>query len=347
MKVSVYEKLLPSGKVSFYLHYTYRGQRHKENLNLGTFKKGSREYKEAKRTASILKGRRLEDLISETHDLKKKQHTAITVHGFFWKYSNSYTRKDKRKVTALYENYIKPYFKKDLLLSALNSTDCEKFLDYLKGNLKNETTKNYYGLFRRALNQAVSIGLLQINPSRDVRLRLPSQMRLTKDVLNIEELRTLYRTPCSNELIKKAFLFACNTGITKAEIEKLRWKDIKGGIMSYDRLKTNGSVRVDVHLNKNALSLIGKPGKGEIFGKLPTSNGINKSLKAWVKKAGIDKHITFYCARHTFGTLQALNGVNQMVIAKNMGHSSTKRTDLYVNHVDEAKQRAVQFPEML
>ena len=186
--------------------------------------------------------------------------------------------------------------------------------------------------------------MLRKNPAAAIKMRLPEQKRLNKDVLTFEELGILYKTPCGNSEVKRAFLLACNTGLSKAEVEELEWKDVKSGVLRYFRLKTSRNIRVDVTLNKNAELLLGEKGSGKVFEKLPSSNGTNKTLKNWVNRAGIDKHITFYCARHTFGTLQALRGANQMVIAQNMGHLNTRRTDLYVNHVDQARTEAVQFP---
>ena len=90
---------------------------------------------------------------------------------------------------------------------------------------------------------------------------------------------------------------------------------------------------------------MGSHGKPDqlVFPGLPSTNGTNKVIKTWVRRAGIEKHITFYCSRHTFGTLQAENGVNQSVIASNLGHTSTKHTDKYVRATDSAKLNAVDF----
>lgn len=45
-----------------------------------------------------------------------------------------------------------------------------------------------------------------------------------------------------------------------------------------------------------------------VFAGLPSRPVINKILKQWVEKAGIDKKITYHTSRHTFGTMMMTVG---------------------------------------
>ena len=47
-----------------------------------------------------------------------------------------------------------------------------------------------------------------------------------KEVLSEQELMQLFKTPCSNEFIRKAFFVGCYTGMGMAEIRKLKWKQV-------------------------------------------------------------------------------------------------------------------------
>ena len=58
-------------------------------------------------------------------------------------------------------------------------------------------------------------------------------------------------------------------------------------------------------------------------------------LKKWIKAAGITKHISFHCARHTFGCLQVEAGTNLMVIQRLMGHKNFSTTEIYAKMSDE------------
>ena len=87
--------------------------------------------------------------------------------------------------------------------------------------------------------------------------------------------------------------------------------------------------------------------KWTIFGKqeesifkLPTANGANKTLKAWVKRAKINKVITWHNARHSFGTNLIFHDVAMLTASKLLGHTTTKMTERYVKAAEEMKQSA-------
>ena len=65
------------------------------------------------------------------------------------------------------------------------------------------------------------------------------------------------------------------------------------------------------------------------------------ALRHWTKKAGIDKHITWHCGRHSFGTQLLNEGVNIKVVSTLFGHSSLRFTEKYVRAVDEEKKKAI------
>lgn len=97
------------------------------------------------------------------------------------------------------------------------------------------------------------------------------------------------------------------------------------------------------------MSILGESKKKEDFifeftsknGKTISDNAINKCLKNWMKRAKIDKHITFYCARHTMATQLLSYGANLKTVADALGHSDTRNTIKYLNYIDSLKDDAV------
>ena len=64
-------------------------------------------------------------------------------------------------------------------------------------------------------------------------------------------------------------------------------------------------------------------------------------LTEWMKDAGIAKHITFHCSRHTAATLLLTLGASIYVVSKILGHKSVKMTEVYAKIVDKSKIETV------
>jgi integrase/recombinase XerD len=112
--------------------------------------------------------------------------------------------------------------------------------------------------------------------------------------------------------------------------------------MIIDQQKTGKPVVID--LNNTAKKMIGAPGDPKAFVfELPTPEGVNKTLGAWVKRAGIEKHITWHCARHSFAVnlLTSPQRPDIKTVSSTLGHTSLKHTEKYTRVVDELKKKAV------
>lgn len=74
---------------------------------------------------------------------------------------------------------------------------------------------------------------------------------------------------------------------------------------------------------------------------LPKESTIRKVLKKWVSDSGIDKHITFHCARHTCATLLLNSGVDIYTVKEILGHTDIGTSMQYAKVVDKTKREAV------
>ena len=96
---------------------------------------------------------------------------------------------------------------------------------------------------------------------------------------------------------------------------------------------------------KRLIHLVGRPKEGEtkesLVFYLPSYESCCKSVKRWVKRAGIDKHISWHCARHSFAVNILNNGSSIKTVASLLGHSGLKHTEKYTRAVDKLKEDAI------
>lgn len=295
------------------------------------------ELKRAERENQLFKGE--VDEILEQKTAKSKGFIP-----YFENYVLNYSKKDLRVMKAVLAHF-KTFAPPHITTKDITEQLCYDFKDYLSNHLKGESPPTYFARFKKMLHQAKRDKIFRTNPAEDVK-NFKTDVSIAKDVLTIEELQILLHTHCGNESVKSAFLFCCNTGLRFVDVKALKWENIKDNILKIEQSKTkdkatDGGV-VEVTLSKTAISLLGTPKEDqELVYKLPTHGATGKNLNNWLARASIEKHITFHCARHTFGTLLAFYETDLLTLSKLLGHSSIKYSPRYVRTSNEMKQKAV------
>jgi len=132
---------------------------------------------------------------------------------------------------------------------------------------------------------------------------------------------TLMKAYCSNYEVKKAAIFSLYTGLRWCDVAELDWQALKEKTIVITQEKT--IVPLEIPLHPIAKEILGQRVKGKVF-HLPTQDGANKVLGNWVLSAGIDKHITWHCLRHSISVLLQDKGTDAATVAGMLGHTTTK-----------------------
>jgi integrase len=235
----------------------------------------------------------------------------------------------KDSTISLMEDY------KDYLLTAKSLRDNGKILS-------RNTALSYQNKLRTTLKKAYKEGKLRtdINASLDSIKEQESQ----RNFLTLEEAKKLFETPCSNGLVYQISMFSILTGVRYSDIAKLLWSEIEyiendGYYIRFKQKKTEGMETMPIP--DDAFELLGSKvnENDKVFEGLKKWD-VDRILPVWIANAGITKHITFHCFRHTYATLQISSGTDIFTISKMLGHKNVKTTQIYTKIIDSKKREA-------
>ncbi len=333
---------------SLYLEINGDGQQRKEYLKLSVFKKpkdhlekfhNEETMRQAKQQAAT---RQLELQASRLGQEYIKAST-LSFPAFLDEFKANYPNQDLNKIKGAI-THLQDYLNGASF--ALNQNLVDRLKRYLTDDagLSGETPFMYFQIIKRICKAAHRAGVLKVNPEHLSWKMKRSEASVEKEVLTIEELNKLASKPCGNETVKRMFLFCCNVGLRLGDARKLTWADIRNYRIGIEQGKTG--IKLYSRLNPNARKAAGPEGPANqlVFDMDITSDGVNKVLKGWYKRAHINKHITTHCARHTFCTMLMQNNVNSRTIIGLMGwskESGQRYLNRYAHLVDETVQAAV------
>ncbi len=224
----------------------------------------------------------------------------------------------------------------------------EEFIDYLHTKVSPSSCSTYFAKVKCALSESVKDKILIQNPSFFVDpIRVPESNR---EYLTIEEIQRINDVDFHYDVVKRAFLFSCYTGLRYGDIASLKWSQIQeinfnGNGKSFaiqKRQAKTGNIN-HIPLNETALKLIGdRPSKDALVFNLKFNVvHIRRLLYKLLDAAQISKKITFHCARHTYAVLLLANGANLMTVKELLGHRDIKSTQIYAKVIDDSKVSAV------
>ena len=330
-------KILLDGRESLFLDYYFgytmvyneekdkmvaRKDRKREYLSLYLWQapRTPIERQQNKETLELAKKIRFErgqELLESVEGYRlRNERKNINFLDYFQAYIDKYTKKDVRMIqialqrfkdflkdTPEYNKYahcIKPeQINKDMMIA---------FTEYLQSRSKGEGAKSIYQRFKKVVNYAIDHDVIIKNPCKGVVIKVDDQI-LRKEVLSMDEMQQLVETHYNGENpeTRRAFIFCLFTGLRFCDVRDLTFAnvDYSNKLLKFEQNKTKGhsaNSGVIIKLDDGLIQLIGKPQRGQnknnsIF-SLPSYEACSKALRRWVKRAGIDKHISWHCARH-------------------------------------------------
>jgi integrase/recombinase XerD len=346
MGVTLRKRKNADGTISLRLDIIHEGKRWIETmqhlkLNKAVNAADRERNKENLRLAESIANARRRELEAQGYDVPTDGRKTLVLE-WMQAYCDNYKKKDARNMQGAknrFAAFINENRLNGLTFGRLTEAHVKEFWDYLVERSIGEGASSYFNRFKKMMKHAHSKRIITHNVAANVMARGGGESA-KKEVLTLEEIQTLARTKTENEQVKRAFLFCCVTGLRFIDVKSLLWDniDLNEGLLSFRQSKTGRSVAIP--LNETAANLLDKPNKGLVF-DLPSANGCNKTLKAWVKRAGINKAITWHNARHSFGTNLILHKHDIVTTSKLMGHTTLRHTQRYVDSASELKRAAV------
>ena len=350
--VSLRQRALKNGGSTLYLDYVVKGKRVREFLKMYLVPEVTKidryQNQETLKIANAAKAKRIIALQNGQEGFveKKVKGDKIRLVDYIAQRSEEYSKKGSSGM-AINILSLKGHcfaYKSNITLSQIDVSYLKGLIEFLGKRVAASSVTAYFSYLGIILNSAKREGLIRYNPidlmDRHEKPHMPESQRC---FLTIDEVKRMGRTSCPNDMVKRAFMFACFTGLRISDIKALQWDNIEKTDEGYQvqlKQKKTGNM-VYIPLSGNALAwLPNKKGK-LVFPNLPSTGNFRLYFDSWCARANISKHISFHVSRHTFATLALTYGADLYTVSKLLGHTDISTTQIYAKVVDESKRKAV------
>lgn len=318
-----------------------------ETLGMYVYDKPKNAYQKEHNTATMvqaeaIRGIRQQAVINEEFGFLDKSKLNADFLAYFWKFAqqNGSTWKSAYR-------HFERYMHGQCSFGELNLDLCLKYRTYILNATKFRqpdqkihinTAAGYFKYFKYTVYFAYRDKWIKENISDflDYIEIIPTR----RDFLTPSELMNLSKTPCEIPILKRASLFSCLTGLRYSDVQALRWTNIQpslsgdGYCMQIQTEKTDSIATLPI--STDAMRLMGRSEEGLVF------EGLNRTmlkgpLERWVSAAGIHKHITFHCFRHTYAVLQLASGTDIYTLSKMLTHKHVSTTEVYLALLEQTK----------
>lgn len=361
--VKIRLKALTNGNYSIYLDTYVNGRRTYEFLKLYLIPEQSEADRlvneETLYAANVLKAQRTIDLVMGKSGVKSLKMARMTVGDYLERYKADCSRSHRGSSYVMMvgnmECHLRAFLgrKMDtLLMKDVDSQLCYRFAEYLKRAktvtgrlLSGVSVYHYFGAFRNMMSEAVKDGAAAANPVERLKKgELPRRPEVTKEFLEADEVVTLSMAACPHEMVKRAFMFCCFTGLRYSDVSQMRWSNIRRWDNGWRLMMIMQKTQEPIQCKLSSEAVRWLPERGEdderVF-RLPGKSSVRRTIKKWVQQAGIGKYVTFHTSRHSYATMALMAGTDLYTISKLLGHRSITTTTMYAAVVDAQRDAAV------
>jgi site-specific recombinase XerD len=361
MKINVRYKIVKDGFQSVYFDYFLNGKRQYEFLNIHLLpetKENKKINQELRKKVELIKSQRLLDFVNESFNFPSASKQKANFIEFVNNFASTKSKSTNEGYLSLITWLIK--FKgENIIFKQVNENFCESFMQFLKDSgLKHNSVRNYMMTLNASLNFAIKKNIININPLAKVdKLKIQNSKI---EFLNRNEVKLLLNSKVVIKDIesadgvykfvdiKNSFILCCLCGLRWSDVRLLKKIHIQDDRLQLKQIKDKSNISNPLYFE--AIEFINNLPKSEnelLFVLPEKSKFINRIIGNFVKKSGIDKHITFHCSRHSYAFLEIAKGTDIYTLSKRLDHSDVATTQIYAHFYDVIKKREIIHPHLL
>ena len=243
--------------------------------------------------------------------------------------------------------------KNDIPFEAIDSTLMQEFETYLRqSGICNNTSSYYMRNLRAIYNRAVDKDLtIQRYPFKHVYTGIDKTVKRAIPLKIMRQIKDLDLTlNPAMDFARDMFMFSFYTrGMSFIDMAYLKHTDLRNGILSYRRKKTNQ--QLFIRWEKPMQDIINKYDSTDSIFILPiikrkdmdyrrqyinAAHFINQKLKKLGEQLNLSISLTSYVARHTWASIAKSKNISMSIISEAMGHDSESTTRIYLASLDSS-----------
>ena len=258
------------------------------------------------------------------------------------KHSEEIDSTSSYRSSMYYQKYLTDFLtsigKKDIPLEEVTEDFGKSYKAHLKKckNFGVSQTNHCLRWLNRLLYLAVDKEILRVNPCEDLEYETRPEAR--HRYISREEFKKILSTPMYDkrmELARRAFIFSTLTGLAYVDIKLLYPHHIGTNAdgrryIRINRKKTKVESFIPLHpIAEQIMSLYNTIDESKPVFPLSNRDRMWFEYHALGVALNIEESLSAHVARHTFGVNMVTSGISMESVAKMMGHSNLRSTQIY------------------